>query len=286
MITDGVPWEDLTVLLAALDHGSLNRAAAALRIGQSTASRRLVRLEERLDARLFDRTPEGLLPTALALSLAPHARLIAGHMGDIARLAHEQEAAPQGRVRLAVVDGLVAHWLAPRLPEFYAQHPAVDVDLITGHAVVDLVRREADLALRFVRPTAADLVVKTLGTVHFRAYAHPSIAPEPQRWVALLDPKAVFQETHWLNEQIAPTHLTRVSTWSALLAAIRAGVGAGLLSPLAAEPAGLVPVALDCAPVPSRTLYLVYHRALRDVPRVAVLRRWLVESAHQLFGER
>ena len=93
----GVAWEDLEVVLAALRHRSLNRSARALRIGQSTASRRLQRLEERLGARIFDRTPEGLLPTDFASQLEPLARLIEGHMGDIDRLARGRELEPRGR---------------------------------------------------------------------------------------------------------------------------------------------------------------------------------------------
>ena len=105
---DGVAWEDLAVLIATAEHGSLSRASRALRISQSTASRRLVRIEEALGTPLFDRTASGLLLTDFGERLLPYARLIAGHMADIARLASGAEVRPQGRVRLALPDGIAA----------------------------------------------------------------------------------------------------------------------------------------------------------------------------------
>ncbi|MFT5583976.1 MAG: DNA-binding transcriptional LysR family regulator [Cognaticolwellia sp.] len=284
MVASELSWQDLALLLAALDHGSLNRAALALGVSQSTASRRLQRLEDGLNARIFDRTPEGLLPTALALDLAPHARLIAGHMTDIQRLASGQEAAPSGRVRLAVVDGLAAHFLCPRLKGFYQRFPQVQVDLLAGQAVVDLVRREADLALRFVPPSAPDLVSRPLGQIPMAPYALPHLAADPDRpWVALLDDEERFMETRWLKEHTSPERLTRVSAWSDLFAAVRAGLGAALISPLVAEQAGLVRVE-GLPPVAGRDLLLVYHRAMRGVPRVAALRGWLIQIAQDFFA--
>lgn len=284
MTANELSWQDLALLLAALDHGSLNRAGAALGVSQSTASRRLQRLEDGLGALVFDRTPEGLLPTALALELAPHARLIAGHMTDIQRLASGQEAAPSGRVRLAVVDGLAPHFICPRLGSFYERFPQVQVDLLAGQALVDLVRREADLALRFVPPSAPDLVSRKLGVIPLAPYAVPKLAADPKRaWVALLDEQEKFMETRWLKAHTQAARLTRVSAWSDLFEAVRCGLGAGLISPLVAEPAGLVRVA-GLPPVPGRELMLVYHRAMREVPRVAALRGWLIQSAEQFFA--
>lgn len=279
---EGVAWEHLAVLLAVLRHGSLNRAAQALRIGQSTASRRLARLEERLGARLFDRLPEGLRPTQFAIDLEPHARFIEGHMADVERLAAGQEAAPHGRVVVALPDGLASHWLIPMLPDFYARYPQVEVDCVIGHAVVDLTRRAADLALRFVPPTAPDLVVRRLRTIPLAAYVHPRLAdadPAALRWIMLGDPERRFVESRWIDAHVAPGKTMNVSLWHALLAAVQQGLGAGILSPLVAEPLGLTLLEIDDATPLSRELLLVYHRALRDVPRIAALRRWLVEVA-------
>jgi len=285
-ILQGVAWDDLAVLIAAFDHRSLNRAARALRIGQSTASRRLARLETDLGARLFDRTPEGLRPTALAIDLLPHARLIEGHMADIARIAAGQETEPEGRVRLAMPDGFATAWLLPRLADFHARWPKVEVDLTIGHAVVDLVRREADVAVRFVRPTAPDLLLKTVGRLQMRGFARPELAKVPvdeMRWIQFDDPEHRFQETRWVDTQVRPRRTMRVSLWNALFAAACEGLGGAVLSPMVAEPAGLVEVGAHLPPPEGRDVYVVVHRAVRHVPRIRVLVEWLQHTARQTF---
>ncbi len=279
----GVAWDDLAVLLAVLEEGSLNRAARALGTGQSTASRRLARLEERLGSPLFDRTPEGLRPTALAMELAPHAERVGGHMSDIDRLIEGREREPSGRVRLAVVEGLAAHFVVPALPRLRAAHPGIELDLLSGQPVLDLVRREADLALRFVPPECPDLVVRKLRSIPVAPYVHPDLADtaaDALPWVMFWDPDESFAESRWLRDHVRPRHVTRVTLWHDLFAAVRLGVGAGLISPLAADVAGLVPVpAFAGEEVVSHPLLLVYHRALRHVPRVKAVRDWILDIA-------
>lgn len=282
----GLPWEDLALVLAALRTGSLNRAAVALGVSQSTASRRLVRAEERLRNRLFDRTPEGLVPTAFATEIAAHAELIESHMADIEHLVAGREGEPTGRVRIALPDGLASNWLIPSIAPFLDVHPGIELDLVIGHAVVDLVRREADLALRFVRPTSPDLVVARIGEIPMGPFVHPSLAdrdPRTLRWMVFDDPDRKYLETQWVDTHIDPRHTFRVSLWNALFAGITEGVGAGLVSPLVAVPAGLVELP-GLPPVASRPLFLVYHRALRDVPRIAALRRWLTRHSTALLS--
>ena len=282
-------WEDLVLMLVAAERGSLGGAARALRVSQSTASRRLQRLEHRLSARLFDRTPEGLAPTALTLELIPHVRLMEGHMADLLRVAAGQEATPSGTVRLALPDGLASSWLMPHLPELYARHPGVLIDLTIGPAVVDLVRGEAELALRFVPSSGADLIELPLGALPLAPYAHARLACQPissLRWLALPDPRRAFQETRWLDTHAPHAPRMTVNLWNALFAGVQAGVGAGILSPMVAEPAGLVRLRPDLPPPEPRLLRLVFHRALRRVPRVRVVVDWLSERARDFLVAR
>ncbi|TPV92648.1 MAG: LysR family transcriptional regulator [Myxococcales bacterium FL481] len=277
MESEDPSWEDLQVLLAAVANGSLSGAAHALDLGQSTASRRLARLERRLGAPLLDRTPDGIRPTDLAERLIPHAELIAEHMDHIHRVVTGEHGDVSGRVRLALPDGLASTWLAPRLGSLLEAHPKLELDLLMGTAVVDLVRREADLALRFVAPNHPELLVRRLARLPLRAFVAPSLADVPVRalrFIQLLDPAAAYPETQWIQRHAPKAPTLRVSNWNALFALVRAGLGAAVLTPLIAEPAGLVPV--PAVPkVGFRDLLLVYHPALRAVPRIAAVRDWL-----------
>jgi len=287
-LLQNIAWEDLTVLLAAVEEGSLSGAARSLRVSQSTASRRLARLEEALNARLFDRTPEGLVATDLTDQLLPHVRLVEGHMADLVRVAAGQEATPTGRVRLALPDGLASNWLLPRLPDFHDRFPEVELDLTIGPAVVDLVRGESEIALRFVPSSAPDLIELPLGSLPLAAYARRDLADQPldaTRWVMLLDPNRAFHETHWIEDHIRPRRRTTVSLWNALFAAIEAGVGAGILPQRVAERAGLVRLGPHLPPLEARRLRLVFHRALRQVPRIRAVVDWVRHEATLFLGE-
>lgn len=281
-------WEDLQVLLAALEHGSLSAAAASLGVGQSTVSRRLARLEQRLGARLLDRTPEGSRATELAARIAPHAALIAEQMSDIQRLVVNETVGVRGRVRLALPDGMASAWIVPRIAPLLEEYPELEVDLITGLEVVDLVRREADLALRFVAPTHPELLVRRVAKLQLRAFVHPDLAGESLedlRVVELWDPAGNYLETQWLRRHAPHAQRMRVTNWNALFSAVINRLGAGVLSPAVAEPAGLVPVR-GVPKVGHRDLLLVYHPALRDVPRVAVVRDWLLANAPRVGPRR
>lgn len=279
-----IAWEDLVVLLAAFECGSLSAAARSLRVSQSTASRRLVRLEERLDARLFDRTPEGLVPTELTHQLLPHVQLVEGHMADLMRVAAGQEATPAGTVRLALPDGLASSWLMQRLPAFHREFPELELDLTIGPAVVDLVRGESEIALRFVPTQASELIEVPLGTVSMAAYAaaEPTQSLEQMRWVMLIDPNGHLHETRWIEQHIQPRRRMTVSLWNALFAAVTAGVGPGILPQRIGREAGLCRVDEHLPPIEARQLRMVFHRALRRVPRIRVVIDWLRTQAREL----
>jgi DNA-binding transcriptional LysR family regulator len=168
------------------------------------------------------------------------------------------------------------------LPDFFERCPEVEIDCVIGHAVVDLTRREADIAVRFIAPTTPDLVWRPLGAISVEPFVHPRLADLPLdelRWLMLADPDGRFEETHWIEQHARPKQTLNISLCNALFAGVKAGLGAGLLAPFVAEPAGLVRPVGSHPPGPSHTLFMVYHRAMRDVPRLAAFRQWLVEHA-------
>jgi DNA-binding transcriptional LysR family regulator len=165
-------WDDLRYLLAAERAGSIGGAARVLGVTKATASRRLAALEAALDARLFDRTREGL-------SLTPAGRVVldaAQGMDDTVATLKEavlaaSESRAQGVVRLTAPPWLADRYVIPALSELGAQYPGIEVRLVTSNHLLNLGEREADLAIRNVRPTQKTLAVRKIVALGGCVYA-------------------------------------------------------------------------------------------------------------------
>ena len=169
-------WDDLRIFLAAFREGSCAAAGARLGVNQSTISRRISALERELGVRLFDRTPEGLVPTAAAEEIVPRAELFEVTAAELIGAIEGLDTRPGGVVRVASPVLIASELLAPALPAFLDEQPGLRLELIVGDAIVDLSRREADLALRFVRPDRGDLLVRRVGTLRFAVFGFEGLS--------------------------------------------------------------------------------------------------------------
>lgn len=278
----------LPLLLAAARNGSARKAAAQLGMSTATAVRRLSALEEELDTRLFDRTHGGLLPTT-GLSLAlPWAEQIESAANSLLRELRGLETEPVGTVRVSLLHGMSSLFVAPALPRLLARYPELTVELIPGAAVLDLVRREADLAIRTFRPASGDLIVKRIFSGPHVVVASQQLLSrtQPERladlpWIDWDHTAARTPDTVWLEQHVPEARVVLRSTDpTTMLRAAQAGVGALMVAePMARATGGLVSVALDVPPMPDAALYLVSHRAVRHIPRVAAVWDFLLEIA-------
>jgi DNA-binding transcriptional LysR family regulator len=275
----------IDVLLAAARTGSATRAAQELGTTAATVLRRLSTLEEALEATLFDRTPGGLLPThALELAL-PWAEQAAGALDRMKEELAGLEREPVGVVRLALLPGLASYLAARGLDTFLARYPGLAIELEPASAIVDLTRREADLALRTVRPEKGDLVAQRLTPFRLAVMCSPSLTRRRTKvgiaelpWLATSHALAATPEATWLRDNVPSARVVlRASELQSLLCAAQAGVGALVVAEPLGRAAGLVSVPVKRA-MPEGALWLVAHRALRPVPRVAAVWDWLVEA--------
>lgn len=289
-------WDDARVLLALLQKRSLSGAGAILGVNPSTVSRRLEALERALGARLFDRTPDGVLPTEVAEALAGHAESMDRAAAGLVLAAQGRELAVEGEVRLTALPGGMEYLVAPALPRLLAAHPRLRLVLDASVAYADLTRREADLALRSVRPASGDLLVRKLGEGTGGIFAAPGYAAElgrlrrlgDARWITWADDLAHLEPARFVAERVpADAVHVRSSHIGTQMAAARAGAGVVLIDEVVGRANGLVEVSLAPAlrrdlPRPRGELWLVVHRALRSVPRVAAVWEFLVEEAKRL----
>ena len=157
-------WDDVRVFLAAYRDGTLGAAAARVGLDISTMSRRLAAFEAALDLRLFDRSRQGLTPTAAAERMLPAAEAMEAALARLTREVSARETTVEGVVRLSVAPGMADAFVAPALPDLRARHPGLRIELDASVRPLDLTRHEAELALRSVRPAGAGLVITRLLT--------------------------------------------------------------------------------------------------------------------------
>lgn len=278
-------WDQVRLFLAVARAGNLSAAAARLGLDVSTVSRRLDRLEDELGVHLFDRRRDGTAPTAVAEQMLPFAEEVELGMHRFTAAGAQVETAVEGVVRVTVPPGVADAFVVPLLADLHARHPRLVVELDASVSYADLTRREADLALRARRPTSGDLVVTRLVEARSIPMTSPAYARElgrlrrleDARWIAWGADLAHLPTARWLASHgagVAP--VLRTSHFASQIAAARAGLGVVITS----EPytrVGLAPVtpsrrlAAAWRDLPTEELWLVGHRALRQVPRVAAV---------------
>jgi DNA-binding transcriptional LysR family regulator len=264
-------WDDVRVFLVLARAGSLSEAARTLAVEHSTIARRVDALEQVLGVRLFDRMPRGWRLTAEGEALQAQAQRIEDEALAFERAA--SKVAPlSGAVRISAPPALAAAYLAPRLAEIRRALPGIALELSAQPQQASLARREADIALRLVRPNAQGLVLRALGEVGFGLYAAPAwLQLDEAQWQFTGYDESLSETPQqlWL-EEFAGTRpfALRSNDLLAQREAARAGIGVALLPHVLAKGVrGLSRIAAHPVPV-TRTLWLVMHPDLRRSPRV------------------
>src|SRR5690606_6073718 len=222
--------------------GNLARAASALGINATTVGRRLTNLEEQVQSRLFDRTPEGYVLTLAGRDLLPYAERMEAAALGVERAVTGRDARPAGRVRLSATEMLATRFIAPHLGRFAAQNPEITLELECTNRSVSLARREADVALRLARPREVDVITKRLASVPLALYAAPSYLESRgtpadaehsllnHSLILFADSPMFAIENEWLVARAKDAHIAlRSDSVSAIYAAAAAGVGIALL---------------------------------------------------------
>lgn len=286
------------MFLALCRARTVGSAASALGIDASTVSRRLVALEAVMDAQLFDRGRDGIAPTEAAEDLLPVAEQIEQAMLRFSSAAEELEREVAGLVRMTCPADVAEVVVVPFLDELLARHPSLRIELDAGESVLDLSRREADLALRTLRPTRGDLVVKRVLSLRWAVVASPELASKlgalrrwsDAPWIGWGERFSSVAPARWLAKHARGLEpVLRSDSLRIQIAALARGVGVGLVPEPSVQHYGLAPLRLGAslreaaAELPADDLFLVTHRALSDVPRVRALWDLLVERLAQRY---
>ncbi|MGV0241584.1 LysR family transcriptional regulator [Klebsiella aerogenes] len=274
-------WDDTRIFLAVARSGTLSGAAETMDMGIATLSRRLDRLEKSLAVPLFSRHQSGyrltddgeaLLARAEALE---HAGLA---FGETARL----QGNVAGLVRLATSDNLAAHFILPSLNGLMEKYPDLRVEVLSGVQSVNLHRRDADLAIRMVKPESGNLTLKRLGKVGFGLYSADTgqagstdVAFNNAQYIGWPESHQHLPAARWITRTLRgrPCRV-EANTLLAQLSAVSAGLGLGVLPHFMARKNGLQCVNADIGV--DQTLWLVMHSDLAHSRRVRVVADHLI----------
>lgn len=171
---DRFDWALMKSFLAVLDAGSMTAAARGLQAQQPTLSRHIAELEAQLGAPLFERTGRGVSPTPAALAITGAARQMALGAEALTRALAGQRDHATGSVRITASLVAATYLLPSVLADLHRAEPGIQLELIASDRLTNLLRREADIAVRMVRPEQTSLIARKLADVNIGAYAHTS----------------------------------------------------------------------------------------------------------------
>ena len=284
---EGLDWDNLRYFLAVARTGQLSAAARRLRTSHATVLRRIDRLEFGLKLRLFERSPRGYALTPLGRRLLETAEAVEAEIERLHGEISEGRSAQRGVVRLSAPEGFANCFIVTLLPEFVAQYPHVDLELVTIQQILSLSRKEADLAIVLEPPKGGPYLSEKLGDYTLRVYgarrkleAQPPIA---NRAALLAQPFVGYIEDMIFSpglDYLGDVHKGlkaqfQSSSLSAQLAAAKGGLGLCVLPDfIAAEDPELVAVLPEDI-VLSRSYWMTHHKDLRDSSRVRAVSGFL-----------
>jgi DNA-binding transcriptional LysR family regulator len=284
-------WRLVRSFLAALDQGSLLGAARVLRASQPTVGRHIAELESQLGVLLFERTGRGLVPTATALKLADAARGMEAGALQLAQTLSGAQTQTSGTVRITASVPVAVQLMPPLLAAMRQTLPDIQIELVSSNQVSNLLRREADIAVRMVRPDQTSLVAKRIGQVGLGAYAHRSYLARrgtPRQPTDLLqheligsdaDP-AILQGFQAMGYPVTrESFALRSDDFIVQWQAVRAGLGVGFCADYMArtdpDVLRVLPGLLKIPPLP---VWLTVHREIRTNRRIRAVYDFLAEA--------
>lgn len=283
-------WDDTRIFLALQREGTLRSAARAAGVDQATVGRRVAALERALGATLFLRTSEGYVLTPAGESVLQSAEKMEKFADDLVRQAQGTDTRLAGEVKVTTTDTLALEFVIPSIARLHAEHPDVRVILNTSTQLLNLSRREADIAIRNQKPENPDLVARRLARWPVGLYASPSYLAqrgEPRRVDRFTGHDLVMWEP-FLTSRVSPTLVglpidsgrvvASVNSSLMLRAMIHMGRAIGEVPVPIAERDGLVRIWPERERARRYEVWLVTHQDLRHTARARAMIDQIVDA--------
>ncbi|MDH3218733.1 MAG: LysR family transcriptional regulator [Gammaproteobacteria bacterium] len=232
-----INWDNLRYVLVVANRGSIAAAARELNVNRTTVLRRISQFQENLNCRIFDRGSNGYALTPEAEKMIDAAREVESTLFDMQRQIAGHELKLEGELRVTTTDTFMLSVLGPHLASFQQQHPHIVVDLVVTNSILDLNRRDADVAIRPTPHPEPDLVGRRLCDVEFGIYASPEFAADgagvdilEHRWIGFVDSLHTTPLGTWFDRSIDRSKVClRCDSFVSVLVAAESGIGLALL---------------------------------------------------------
>jgi DNA-binding transcriptional LysR family regulator len=170
-IMQQINWDNLRYVLMVASKGSIAAAARELQVNRTTVLRRINAFQDNLNCRIFERGEAGYVLTPEAEKMISAAREVENTLFNMQRQLAGRELKLEGELRVTTTDTFMVALLGPHLARFHQKHPHIVVEILSTNSILDLNRRDADIAIRPTRTPDAHLVGKRVSDVEFGIYA-------------------------------------------------------------------------------------------------------------------
>ncbi len=286
MKNQDINWNDLRVLIAVQEGGSLSAASNELGLSIATVSRRIEGLEKELGVPLIERYPQGVRFTKTGNKIIVYAKRAKGTIGEINRVAARARDKHDEPIRISSTETVFNEILMPKISELPAKSKPIQLSVETKN--INLNQHEAHLAIRLGRPTSPSLVIRKLAEIKlgvfashdfFRTWKGDLVQEMPL--IGVDDSFGNIPEVKWI-QQHAPFNPVpfRSSSIRSLVLAAQSGVGAAIIPSFLGRRYGLAQI--QAPTIESRKPFLAFHSDYKASARVVATRKWIVSAFDQL----
>lgn len=272
-------WDDMCLVHAIADVGTLSGAARVLHVSHPTAFRRLNRLERKMGVRFFDRARDGYTATAAAEEVSGLVRRLRTDVLAVERRIVGRDLRPSGTLRITTTDTLLFGWLSPGLREFRRAYPDIRLELVVSNDVFSLSKREADIAVRPAHNPDESLVGRRIGTIAQAPYMAKTLATQVDNteplasidWIGPDESMTYPAYDRWLEQDdLVERCRIRVNSVYGMLSAARAGLGVSVLPCYLGENDEQLSRVGGAIPSMATDLWILTHPDLRKTERIRV----------------
>ena len=283
-------WNLIKSFVAVAEAGSLSAAARRLSASQPTLGRHIAELEQALGVILFRRGRRGYELTEAGSTLYERGRSVSEQANSFSLLALGSVEAIEGTVRIAASEVVAAYVLPEMMARLGVEEPGIEVEIVASNQVENLLRRDADIAIRMVRPVQNELVARKVTDIALRVCAAKSYLDRrgrPQKPADLADHALVgFDRSDEIIRgfvsfgiPVGRSHFRfRTDNQIVLWEAVRAGNGIGIGQEPLANRDPLVETLLPGVPLPVLPVWLAMHRDVRTSLRIRRVADFLHEE--------